>query len=109
MAAAVITKGEAKMSNGKRTKYTLKFKQEAVLLVKSDQSIAETARSLGVVEQALPNSDVSCRVGTDEGGAQHSGKDHGVFHERPEVRCTFIERHRRVWPVCVHCGVLRRA
>jgi transposase len=41
--------------NGKRGRYTLEFKQEAVRLVESGQSIAETSRSLGVVEQTLSN------------------------------------------------------
>ena len=43
------------MRNGKRGRYTLEFKQEAVRLVESGQSIAETSRSLGVVEQTLSN------------------------------------------------------
>jgi transposase len=43
------------MSNGKRGRYTLEFKQEAVRLVESGQSIAEAARSLEVVEQTLSN------------------------------------------------------
>ena len=43
------------MRNGKRGRYTLEFKQEAARLLGSDQSIAETARSLGVVEQTLSN------------------------------------------------------
>jgi transposase len=43
------------MRNGKRSRYTLEFKQEAVRLVESGQSIAEVSRSLGVVEQTLFN------------------------------------------------------
>jgi transposase len=43
------------MRNGKRGKYTLEFKQEAVRLVESGQTLASAARSLGVVEQALGN------------------------------------------------------
>ena len=43
------------MRNGKRGRYTLEFKQEAVRLVESGQSIAETSGSLGVVEQTLAN------------------------------------------------------
>jgi len=43
------------MRNGKRGRYTLEFKQEAVRFVESGQSIAEAARSLGVVEQTLSN------------------------------------------------------
>jgi transposase len=36
-----------------RAKYTLEFKLEAVRLVAADQSIAATARTLGVVDQTL--------------------------------------------------------
>ena len=43
------------MRNGKRVRYRLKIKQEAAWLVGSGQSIAETSRSLGVVEQTLSN------------------------------------------------------
>ena len=43
------------MSNGKRGRYTLEFKQEAVRLVESGQTMASAARSLGVVEQTLGN------------------------------------------------------
>ena len=43
------------MRNGKRGRYTLEFKQEAARLAESGQSIAEAARSLGVVEQTLSN------------------------------------------------------
>lgn len=43
------------MRNGKRGRYTLEFKGEAVRLVESGQSITEAARSLGVVEQMLSN------------------------------------------------------
>ena len=35
---------DTKLRNGKRGRYTLEFKQEAVRLVESGQSIAETAR-----------------------------------------------------------------
>lgn len=41
------------MRNGKRGSYTLEFKQEAVRLVESGQTLAAAARSLGVVEQTL--------------------------------------------------------
>jgi transposase len=43
------------MRNRKRGRYTLEFKLEAVRLVESGQSMAEAARSLGVVEQTLAN------------------------------------------------------
>ncbi len=38
-----------------RKAYTYEFKMEAVRLVESGQSVAEAARSLGVVEQTLSN------------------------------------------------------
>jgi transposase len=38
-----------------RARYTLEFKQEAVRLVEAGQSIAATARALGVVDQTLFN------------------------------------------------------
>ena len=39
----------------KRAQYTLEFKQEAVRLVQSGQTIASVARKLGVVDQTLFN------------------------------------------------------
>jgi transposase len=41
------------MMQGTRGRYTLEFKQEAVRLVESGQTMAAAARSLGVVEQTL--------------------------------------------------------
>ena len=43
------------MTKTVRSRYTLEFKQEAVRLVQSGQSIAAAARSLGLVEQTLFN------------------------------------------------------
>ena len=43
------------MTNGKRARYTLEYKQEAVRLVEAGQSIAFAARSLGMVDQTLFN------------------------------------------------------
>ena len=43
------------MTKGTRGRYTLEFKQEAVRLVESGQTMAAAARSLGVVEQTLGN------------------------------------------------------
>ena len=56
------------MRNGKRGRYTLEFKQEAVRLVESGQSIAEAARSLGVVEQTLVELGQGASRGEVEGG-----------------------------------------
>jgi transposase len=43
------------MRKGTRGRFTLEFKQEAVRLVESGQTMAAAARSLGVVEQTLGN------------------------------------------------------
>jgi len=43
------------MTKTVRSRYTLEFKQEAVRLVQSGQSMAAVSRSLGVVEQTLFN------------------------------------------------------
>ena len=43
------------MTKAKRARYTLEFKQEAVRLVESGQTIAAAARSVGMVEQTLFN------------------------------------------------------
>jgi transposase len=44
-----------KMTKATRARYTLEFKEEAVRLVESGQSIAAAARSVGMVEQTLFN------------------------------------------------------
>ena len=43
------------MEKAKRARYTLEFKQEAVRLVETGQTLAAAARSLGLVEQTLHN------------------------------------------------------
>jgi transposase len=43
------------MNKAKRARYTLEFKQEAVRLAQSGQSLAAVARQLGLVEQTLHN------------------------------------------------------
>ncbi len=43
------------MRKGKRGRYTLEFKQEAVRIAESSPTVAEAARTLGVVEQTLSN------------------------------------------------------
>jgi transposase-like protein len=52
-----------------RARYTLEFKQKAVRLVESGQSIAAAARQLGVVEQTLFNWVKAQREGTLKGAA----------------------------------------
>ncbi len=61
------------MTKANRGRYTLEFKQEAVRLVESGQSIAAAARSLGVVDQTLFNWVKAHREGKLIGaGVRHS-------------------------------------
>ena len=55
------------MTKAKRARYTLEYKQEAVRLVESGQSIAAAARSLGMVDQTLFNWVKASREGTLKG------------------------------------------
>jgi transposase len=61
------------MRNGKRSRYTFEFKQEAVRLVESGQRLAAAARSLGVVEQTLGNWMKLYRAGKLKGVMGQSG------------------------------------
>ena len=69
------------MRNGKRSRYTLEFKLEAVRLVESGQSITDASRSLGIVEQTLANWIKLSRAGKLK---EVSGKD-GVTVEQMEI------------------------
>jgi transposase len=60
------------MTKAKRARYTLEFKQEAVRLVESGQSVAAAARSMGVVEQTLFNWVKASRQGTLKGADSRS-------------------------------------
>ncbi len=44
-----------KTTGAPRPSYTLEFKEEAARLVAGGQGVAETAKNLGVTEQALLN------------------------------------------------------
>jgi len=55
-----------------RARYTLEFKQEAVRLVESGQSIASASRTLGLVEQTLFNWVKAHREGTLKGADSRS-------------------------------------
>jgi len=55
------------MTKAVRARYTLEFKQEAVRLVESGQSIAAAAWTLGLVEQTLFNWVKAQRQGTLKG------------------------------------------
>ena len=62
--------------------YTYEFKLEAVRLVESGQSMAEAARSLGVVEQTLWN-----RIKAHKGGKlRANGRGSKLTAEQIEVR-----------------------
>jgi len=69
------------MRQGTRGRYTLEFKQEAVRLVESGQTMAAASRSLGVVEQTLGNWIKLQRAGGLKGVA---GK-HQVTAEQMEI------------------------
>ena len=60
------------MIKATRARYTLEFKQEAVRLVESGQSIAAASRTLGLVEQTLFNWVKAHRDGTLKGGDSRS-------------------------------------
>jgi transposase len=61
-----------KMTKATRARYTLEFKQEAVRLVESGQSIAAAARTLDLVEQTLFNWVKASRQGTLKGADSRS-------------------------------------
>jgi transposase len=69
------------MRKGTRGRYTLEFKQEAVRLVESGQTMAAAARSLGVVEQTLGNWVKLQRAGRLKG----SVGQHQVTAEQMEI------------------------
>ena len=78
------------MMKSKRGRYTLEFKQEAVRLVESGQTMAAAARSLGVVEQTLGNWIKLHRAGTLKGA---SGRRQ-VSAEQMEISRLRAERAR---------------
>ncbi len=69
------------MTKSKRGRYTLEFKQEAVRLVESGQTMAAAARSLGVVEQTLGNWIKLHRSGT----LKCASSKHQVTAEQMEI------------------------
>jgi transposase len=78
------------MTKAKRGRYTLEFKQEAVRLVESGQTMAAAARSLGVVEQTLGNWIKLHRAGTLKGA---SGRQQ-VSAEQMEISRLWAELAR---------------
>ena len=62
------------MEKAKRARYTLEFKQEAVRLVDTGQTLAAAARSLGLVEQTLRQLGEGGATGKAEGRREECSK-----------------------------------
>ncbi len=83
------------MTNGKRARYTLEYKQEAVRLVESGRSIAAAARSLGMVDQTLFNWVKASREGKLKGAdraAKVSAEQMEISRLRAELARVTMER-----------------
>jgi transposase len=83
------------MTKAKRGRYTLEFKQEAVRLVESGQTMAAAARSLGVVEQTLGNWIKLHRAGRLKGASgrqQVSAEQMEISRLRAELARVTMER-----------------
>jgi len=83
------------MTKAKRGRYTLEFKQEAVRLVESGQTMAAAARSLGVVEQTLGNWIKLHRAGTLKGASgrpQVTAEQMEISRLRAELARVTMER-----------------
>ena len=83
------------MTNAKRARYTQEFKQEAVRLVDSGQSIAAAARSLGMVDQTLFNWVKASREGKLKGAdspSKVSAEQMEISRLRAELTRVKMER-----------------
>ncbi len=82
------------MTKTVRSRYTLEFKQEAVRLVQSGQSMAAVSRSLGLVEQTLFNWVKSSREGRLTGAASKpvSAEQMEISRLRAELARVKMER-----------------
>ena len=83
------------MTKAARGRYTFEFKQEAVRLVESGQSIAAAARSVGMVEQTLFNWVKASREGTLKGAdkpAKVSAEQMEISRLRAELARVKMER-----------------
>ena len=80
--------------------------------METGQTLAASARSLGLVEQTLHNWVKAERQGKLKGGeknlvgtcaredgARYPGKSDGVLRERAEMKYPFIHNHREIWPI----------
>jgi transposase len=79
----------------KRARYTLEYKQEAVRLVESGQSIAAAARSLGMVDKTLFNWVKASREGRLQGAdspSQVSAEQMEISRLRAELARVKMER-----------------
>ena len=68
------------MTKAKRARYTLEYKLEAVRLVKGGQSMAVTAKILGIAEQTLHN-----WIKADKQGRLHGADSKPVSPEQMEI------------------------
>ena len=68
------------MTKAKRARYTLEYKLEAVRLVKGGQSMAVTAKILGIAEQTLHN-----WIKADKQGRLHGADSKPVSAEQMEI------------------------
>jgi transposase len=82
------------MERAKRARYTLEYKQEAIRLVESGQSLAAAARSLGVVEQTLHNWAKAHRQGKLKGAEKRpvSAEQMEISRLRAELARVKMER-----------------
>jgi len=82
------------MERAKRAKYTLEFKQEAVRLVETGQTLAAAARSLGLVEQTLHNWVKAARQGNLRGAEKKlvSAEQMEISRLRAELARVKMER-----------------
>jgi transposase len=82
------------MSQVKRSRYTLEYKAEAVRLVRSGQSIAAVARTLGISDQTLHNWIKASDQGRLSGAASKpvSAEQMEISRLRAELARTKMER-----------------
>ena len=83
------------MEKAARARYTQEYKQEAVRLVESGQSIAGAARTLGVVEQTLFNwvkAQREGRLAGADGKSKVSAEQMEISRLRAELARVRMER-----------------
>jgi|SRR5664280_1127101 transposase len=83
------------MMKAERARYTLEFKQEAVRLVESGESIAAAARKLGMIDQTLFNWVKASREGRLKGAdsaSKVSAEQMEISRLRAELARVKMER-----------------